>query len=164
MSIRSMITAAVFGAIAFGAAAEERGAVTNLPIPRYVSLKAPEGNIRRGPSRSHRIDWVFKRRNMPLIVTAEHGHWRRVQDRDGVGGWIHYALISGTRTAIVDHDMLTVHAKPDETSQIRAAVEQGVIVRLDECDATWCRINTNPHRGWVLKEALWGVASDEVLK
>lgn len=164
MSIRTTITATVFAAIACTAAAEERGAVTNLPIPRFVSLKAPEGNIRRGPSRSHRIDWVFKRRNMPLIVTAEHGHWRRVQDRDGVGGWIHYALISGTRTAIVDQDMLTVHAKPDETSQIRAAVEAGVVVRLDECDATWCRINANPHRGWVVKTALWGVAEDEILK
>ena len=50
-------------------------------MPRYVSMKANEGNVRRGPSLSHRIDWVFQRRNMPLQVIAEYGHWRRVIDR-----------------------------------------------------------------------------------
>ena len=54
------------------------GPETNLPLPRFVSLKSDEGNVRRGPSLSHRIDWVFVRRGMPLQVTAEYGHWRRV--------------------------------------------------------------------------------------
>ena len=71
------------------AVADQYGSVTNLPLPRYVSMKASEGNARRGPSLSHRIDWVFKRRHMPLRITAEHGHWRRVEDRDGMGGWVH---------------------------------------------------------------------------
>lgn len=65
------------------------GSVTNLPLPRFVSMKAVEGNVRRGPSLAHRIDWVFTRRDMPLEIVAEYGHWRRVQDRDGLGGWIH---------------------------------------------------------------------------
>ena len=51
--------------------AAERGPVTNLPLPRFVSLKAAEGNVRRGPSRTHRVDGVFKRRNMPLQVVSE---------------------------------------------------------------------------------------------
>ena len=46
----------------------ERGQVTNLPIPRYVSLKAKEANARRGPSLSHKIDWIYKRENMPLEI------------------------------------------------------------------------------------------------
>ncbi|MEM1352796.1 MAG: SH3 domain-containing protein, partial [Pseudomonadota bacterium] len=91
------ITASVSGAGGGHAAEKEgaaRGPVTNLPLPRYVSMKATEANIRRGPSLTHRIDWVFKLRDMPLRVTAEHGHWRRVEDPDGQGGWIHYSLIS----------------------------------------------------------------------
>ena len=71
------------GAIAH--AQEKRGQVTNLPLPRYVSMKAAEANVRRGPSLTHRVDWVFKRRSMPLQVTAEYGNWRKVQDRDGAG-------------------------------------------------------------------------------
>ena len=48
------------------AGAPQKGPVTQLPIPRYVSLKTSEGNVRRGPSLSHRIDWILKLRNMPL--------------------------------------------------------------------------------------------------
>ena len=78
----------------------EKGAVTKLPIPRYVSLKASEGNVRRGPSLTHRIDWILKLRNMPLQVVAEHGHWRKVLDFEGAGGWIHYSLLSGSLSLI----------------------------------------------------------------
>ena len=74
------------------AAAEGVGSVTHLPVPRFVSMKASEGNVRRGPSLSHRIDWVYKRRDMPLRITAEHGHWRRVEDRDGMGGWVIFCV------------------------------------------------------------------------
>jgi SH3-like domain-containing protein len=139
-----------------------KGPVTNLPLPRYVSMKANEGNVRRGPSLTHRIDWVFKRRDMPLEITAEHGHWRRVQDQDGAGGWVHYALLSGVRTVIVDHDMLPIHARPDLTTPIVAAFELGVIARLGDCSADWCRISAGGYRGWVPKDALWGVRPDEV--
>ncbi len=41
------------------------GCVTNLPLPRFVSLKGDEGNARRGPGLTHRIDWVFTRPGMP---------------------------------------------------------------------------------------------------
>jgi SH3-like domain-containing protein len=64
-----------------------RGSVTSLPLPRYVSLKTNEGNARRGPGLTHRIDWVFTRAGMPLRITAEFEHWRRVEDSEGVGGW-----------------------------------------------------------------------------
>lgn len=141
---------------------ESKGAVTNLPIPRYVSMKAAEGNVRRGPSLSHQIDWVLTRRDMPLQITAEHGHWRRVQDRDGVGGWVHYSLLSGNRTVIVEKDMLTLHSRPDPTTPITAALEQGVVARLGDCTLDWCRLSTGGYKGWARKEALWGVKPGEI--
>jgi SH3-like domain-containing protein len=144
------------------AQAQDRGKVTNLPIPRYVSLKASEGNVRRGPSLSHRIDWVFRRRDMPLEVTDEYGHWRRVRDRDGQGGWIHYSLLSGVRTVIVEEDMAALLIKPDPAAPVNARAEAGVIAELDECTPDWCRISADGYRGWVLKSALWGVDAAEV--
>ena len=143
-------------------AVAEKGPITNLPIPRYVSMKANEGNVRRGPSLTHRIDWIFKRRDMPLQVTAEHGHWRRVQDRDGAGGWGHYALLSGVRTVIVEKDMLQVRARPDQQSPVNAAFELGVVARLGPCGIDWCRISAGGHRGWAEKSHLWGVQPDEL--
>ncbi|PCJ07942.1 MAG: aspartyl-trna synthetase [Rhodobacteraceae bacterium] len=144
------------------ASEQVRGPVTNLPLPRYVSMKASEGNVRRGPSLTHRIDWVFKRRHMPLEITAEYGHWRRVRDRDGVGGWVHYALLSGTRTVLIEEDMLTVRAQPNESAPITAAFELGVVARLGPCSQNWCRISAGGYRGWAPKQKLWGVTPDEL--
>lgn len=140
----------------------DRGPVTNLPIPRFVSLKASEGNMRRGPSLSHRIDWVLKRRNMPLQVIAEHGHWRKVMDMHGAGGWVHYALLSGNRTVVILPSMLDVLNKPDTRSDVRARFEGGVVARLGECSETWCKVSADGHKGWAPKQMLWGVYPDEI--
>lgn len=147
----------------FCAVAQDRGQVTNLPLPRFVSLKAAEGNVRRGPSRTHRIDWIFTRRDTPLEITAEHGHWRRVRDRDGAGGWMHYSLLSGVRTVIIEKDMLQMRSSPDTRASVTAQLELGVIARIDECRATWCELKVSGYRGWVPKSAIWGVDSDEIL-
>lgn len=140
----------------------EKGSVTNLPLPRFVSMKANEGNVRRGPSLSHRIDWVYKRRSMPLQITAEHGHWRRVQDRDGAGGWVHYSLLSGVRTAIVEVELLNLHARPDASAQVTAQLSMGVVAELRECQLEWCELTAGGYRGWARKGAYWGVEPQDV--
>ncbi|MFV0292802.1 MAG: SH3 domain-containing protein [Paracoccus sp. (in: a-proteobacteria)] len=142
-------------------AESRRGPVTRLPIPRYVSLKGDEGNVRRGPSLSHRIDWVFHHAGMPLRVVGEFGHWRRVEDRDGAGGWVHYRLLSGVRTAIVQQDMVELRSRPDLNAGTIAMAEGGAIVRLGECDINWCRISGSGAKGWVPKTAIWGVDGSE---
>ena len=140
-----------------------KGAVTNLPLPRYVSLKTNEGNARRGPGLSHRIDWVFTRVGMPLKVTAEHGHWRRVEDAEGVGGWVHYALVSGVRSVMVNEDMATFFSRPDTASLAAFQAERGVVARLIECADGWCRVTVDGQKGWAPVSSLWGVTADEVI-
>ncbi|WP_181420798.1 SH3 domain-containing protein [Rhodobacter viridis] len=139
-----------------------RGPVTNLPLPRYVSLKGSEGNARRGPSLSHRIDWVFTHAGMPLRITAEFGHWRRVEDRDGAGGWVHYSLLSGVRTVIVEDDMTELHARADAKSAVVALAEMGAVAKLGDCTLEWCEISAEEADGWVQKTAIWGVDPDEI--
>ena len=144
------------------AVASERGPVTNLPLPRFVSLKASEGNVRRGPSLSHRIDWVFKHRNMPLQIVAEHGHWRRVVDRDGAGGWVHYTLLSGSRFGLIEEDMTPIYKLADTASNIVAHAEMGVVARLGKCDQYWCRVTLDGTKGWMPREKLWGLMPGEI--
>lgn len=141
-----------------------KGAVTNLPIPRFVSLKGNEGNARRGPSLTHRIDWVFTTAGMPLRVTAEHENWRRVEDAEGMGGWVHYALLSGVRSALVSADMAEFRVKPDPEALVVFQAERGVVGRLVECQPDWCRMNVQGEKGWIEKSALWGVLPGEVLE
>ncbi|MDR9395380.1 MAG: SH3 domain-containing protein [Roseovarius sp.] len=154
--VLGLLTAAPSGA-------QERGPVTNLPLPRYVSMKADEANVRRGPSMTHRIDWIFQRRDLPLKITAEHGHWRRVRDRDGASGWVHYSLLSGVRTALVEADMLDLRRNPDENAMVVARFEIGVVARIETCTRDWCEISAGGYEGWSHKESLWGVGAGELL-
>lgn len=151
----------VLQAVTGPAFALERGPVTNLPIPRFVSLKTGEGNVRRGPSLTHRIDWVFTRRGMPLEIVGEYGHWRQVRDRDGVGGWVHYTLLSGVRTGLVETDLAALYARADLSAPLNARLEAGVIVAINECALDWCRVNVEGLKGWMVKRDLWGVRADE---
>jgi SH3-like domain-containing protein len=138
------------------------GPETNLPLPRFVSLRANEANVRRGPSLSHRIDWVFKRRDMPLQVIAEYGHWRRVIDRDGQGGWVHYRMLSGARTVVIEKPDTVLRARPDPQALENAMLEAGVVARLGDCIPDWCALTAGGYNGWALKSDLWGVADAEI--
>ncbi|MDQ2066108.1 SH3 domain-containing protein [Xinfangfangia sp. CPCC 101601] len=140
------------------------GCVTNLPLPRFVSLKGDEGNARRGPGLTHRIDWVFTRPGMPLRITAEFDNWRRVEDQDGAGGWVHYALLSGTRSVTITLDMAELRDSPNPNAHVVAQAELGVIGRILQCQPEWCRIQSSGERGWIQKSALWGVSPDEIIE
>ncbi|PCH95008.1 MAG: aspartyl-trna synthetase [Rhodobacteraceae bacterium] len=142
--------------------AQERGKVTKLPIPRFVSMKAKKGNVRRGPNRSYRIDWVFKHQNMPLMVTAEHEHWRRVEDLEGQGGWIHYSLLTGVRNVIITAPNLALRIKPNIDAAPAAYAEKGAVVKLEICQLDWCTVTSERLKGWVEKTNLWGVWAHEI--
>ncbi|MGB0497248.1 MAG: SH3 domain-containing protein [Rubricella sp.] len=142
-----------------GAAQNAIGPETGLPLPRYVSLKANEANIRRGPGFDHRIDWVFTHRSMPLRVVAEFDVWRQVEDIEGEGGWIHSTLLSGTPTVIVLGETM-LRARASERGREIARVEAGVVALRDTCERDWCRIEADGYRGWVERSLLWGALEE----
>ncbi len=139
------------------------GPESGLPLPRFVSLKSARAEARRGPSRTHRLDWVYSARGLPVRVTGEFEHWRRIEDSEGFGGWVHYSQLSGVRTVLVTQDMAPLRSRPMDNAPEVALLEQGVVARIVECAPVWCRLNLDGTRGWVLREALWGLAPDEVL-
>jgi SH3-like domain-containing protein len=138
-----------------------RGCVTGLPLPRYVSVKGAEARARRGPGGDHRVDWVYRRAGLPLKVTAEYFNWRRVEDAEGAGGWMHFGLLSSTRTVLVTEDMAPLRNSPDEGAAVVARAETGVVARVLACRPDWCRIRSEGLSGWVPKSALWGVEAGE---
>ena len=139
------------------------GPVTGRPLPRFASLRRNEGNARHGPSQDEPINWVFVGEDMPLLITDEVGEWRRVEDRDGEGGWLYFTLLSGTRTVIVDQDRLSLRSRPEDSASEIALLEQNMIARVESCEVEWCRILTGGYSGWAPKTSLWGVGADEVL-
>ena len=169
----AVIAALLATAPAGGAVAQEskavapeaaRGAVTRLPLPRYVSMRAETANARRGPGLEHRVDWEYRMRGMPLRIVAEYGQWRQVQDPDGTGGWVHHSLLSGARTVLVRAEApVVLHAGPGENTAVRAMAEPGVVARLDTCREDWCQVRASGFRGWVPRGALWGVDPGETV-
>ncbi len=155
---RRLFVLASLAALPVGA--QDRGQVTGLPLPRFVSLKAGSANVRRGPGLAHRIDWRFLHRGMPLRVVAEYENWRQVRDHEGMGGWVHFALLSGVRTVLVRGETVELKSDPAADAPVAAIAQGGAIARLDRCEAGWCRIEASGHGGWAPHAALWGTDSD----
>ena len=73
-----------------------------LKVPRFVSLRFDTVNLRAGPGTQYPIDWVYKRRGLPVEVIRDLDTWRQVRDRWGTVGWIHLSNLSGRRTVLID--------------------------------------------------------------
>jgi SH3-like domain-containing protein len=143
-----------------GAGAADDNAVPKLP--RFVSLHADKVNLRTGPGRQYPIEWVLTRKEMPVEVTAEFEHWRRVREWDGTEGWVQQHMIDGKRFVIVEQGAhRPLRAAPDPTAAVVARAEPGVIARLLNCQGEWCRVEAGGRSGWMKRADLWGVYPGE---
>jgi len=141
---------------------ETRVGASGLAIPRFVSLRANVVNMRTGPGMRYPIEWVYQREGLPVQVVDEFEAWRRVRDRDGTVGWIHRAMLSKRRTAVVTAALVQLRAEPDAASEALAMLEAGLILELDDCDGDWCRVTLyggdgGSYDGWLPAPTLWGV-------
>lgn len=148
----------------FAFAAEEAkkgeiGSNSRLPIPRFVSLKSNDVNIRVGPGVDYPIKQVYMRKNLPMEVIAEFGNWRKVRDIDGAEGWALHSLLSGNRYAIVTQESAMLNMYKGSRAVRRLA--EGVQVMVKECRNMQCDVVVDGSHGWVPKGSLWGVYADE---
>ena len=156
-----------------GAAESGRGSVSGLPIPRFVSLKSDEVNLRAGPGKDYPTQWVFRRAGLPVEVVKEFENWRQVRDADGVTGWVNQALLSGRRTAQVQPwevkpgtapPKLELKADDSERAPATALIEAGVIANLQSCDSRWCYVTVETFKGYVEQAKLWGIYPGEIIR
>lgn len=134
------------------------------PLPRFVSLGSGRVNVRVGPSFDYKVKWTFQKKGLPVEIVREFGNWRRVRDVDGEQGWVHFALLSGERTALVgpwakEPTVLRVAARAE--APVAAYLEPMVLATVDECDGAWCAISGAGWRGHVPQASLWGVYPNE---
>ena len=134
---------------------------TGLPLPRFVSLKGDKVNLRRGPSLDYKIDWVYKRKHLPLMIVSEFGHWRKVTDFEGYSGWIYKDLLSGSRYIIVKKEETLLRNKAGFDSLGKAILKKEVIGKLIDCEGLWCFVRIKNMRGYVLAGDIWGTGIDK---
>jgi len=143
------------------AVAENLGSETKLPIPRFVSLRSNEVNLRTGPGTTYPVDWVFVRRGLPVEIIAEFDVWRKIRDWQGTVGWVHQSMLDGRRMARITGAERELHSEPAEAGSVVVRLAPGVIGRLLECEAKWCEIDAEGYRGWLKRDEFWGTYPDE---
>jgi SH3-like domain-containing protein len=139
-------------------------ASSGLPLPRFVSLRADEVNMRTGPGVQYPVEWVYMRKELPVEIIAEFETWRKVRDWEGSHGWIHQSMLSIKRTILITGDVRILRATDDAKSVTIARIEPGVVARLVDCPKGngWCRIEAAGRAGWLRHVDFWGAYKNEV--
>ena len=139
-------------------------AQSGLPLPRFVSLRADEVNVRTGPGVRYPIAWVFVRAGLPVEVVEEFENWRKIRDVDGAEGWVHQSLLSGTRAAVVVGGVRLLTRTPAANGIPVLEAEPGVVGELLECRQDWCRMEIAGRRGWLPQDQIWGAYAGETFR
>ena len=141
------------------------GPSTGLKIPRFVSLKSDEVNLRVGPSINYPKELQYIQKNLPIEIIDEYDLWRKITDIDGNKGWVHKSLIKSERYAIIlpkNNKKVFVFSNP--IGKKIGEIGKNNIVKLNNCLKKWCYIHFLNNKGWINKENLWGVYDNEIYK
>jgi len=136
---------------------------TGLPLPRFAALRSEETNVRTGPNTRYPIDWVFKRKSMPVEIIAEYENWRKIRDWQGAGGWVHQSLLTGKRSVTVSAKEAILYKTPATNATEVARLQTEVICLVKSCNGEWCRVQVGPHVGWIERTKVWGAYKGEVV-
>ena len=139
------------------------GSVTGLDIPRFVSLKSDDANIRVGPSVNYPIKLKYVYQNLPLEIIDEFDVWRKSRDHEGNIGWVHKSLIKGDRFILVNYNTnkdVKLYNIPN--GKIIGIIKKNNILDLNLCILNWCKVTQNKFSGWLLKKNIWGVYDNEI--
>jgi SH3-like domain-containing protein len=108
------------------------------------------------------VKWIYRRKGLPLEVIASFDVWRRVRDMEGEIGWMHTALLSRDRMAVVTGGPdVELFARDEDKADVVATAQPGAIGRLLRCGKLACQVEFAGADGWVARQRLWGVHDGE---
>jgi SH3-like domain-containing protein len=159
--IGALCVAAIVGLGPPAEAAEGSG----LPLPRFVSLRSDEVNLRSGPGVRYPVDWIYTRRDLPVEVIAEFETWRKIRDWQGTEGWVHQSMLSSRRMLVTTGTQRKLRAEPDEKAPALALIDANVVGRLLGCPhgKAYCRAEFDNMQGWLKRDEFWGVHPGEYI-
>ncbi|MEJ2183882.1 MAG: SH3 domain-containing protein [Nitrospirota bacterium] len=123
-----------------------------------LCVKAPEANLRQGPSTSYEKLWeVFK--YMPFKQLDKRGLWYRVQDVDGDIYWIYAALVTHDyRCAVVKEEKANIRTGPGTNHEQTASSPalKYYSFKVLKVDGQWVHVEDEyGDRGWIYRPLLW---------
>ncbi len=136
------------------------------PLPRWASLRSDEVNLRSGPGTRYPVQWVYRRRDLPVEIQREYEAWRLIADQDGVKGWVHSATLVGRRSFAVTGKDRVLRKSPSDDAAAVAVLRVGVVGRIRACEAgqNWCELQAGGYRGWLKREEFFGAAPGESIR
>jgi SH3-like domain-containing protein len=142
------------------------GVVSNLPIPRFVSLRTDQVNFRAGPGFQYPVTWIYQRDGLPVEIIGEFDVWREVIAPDGGTGWVHMATIRARRTFIITTRQAVLRAGPDPSAAPVALLDFGVSGLLLSCPAgaAFCKASAAAETGFLPRQDFWGAFPGETIK
>ncbi len=137
---------------------------TDLPLPRFVSLRSNKTHMRTGPGQRYPIKWFYQHAGLPVEIIQEFENWRKIRDNTGEVGWVHKSLLSGRRTVIViGSDVVKIYDKKSTDSSVVAKLEPNVTAEIEECVPLLCEIKVGGYTGWIERKFIWGIYEHEEL-
>lgn len=132
-------------------------AAQDAKTPYWASIRAGEVNMRAGPGEDYRIDWVYRRPQLPVKVLRLMEGWRLVEDPDGARGWMLARFLTRQRSAYVKGEGLAdMRDKGAADARLLWRVQPGVVALLDDCGEGWCAVRIGERTGYIRQNRLWG--------
>ena len=151
-----MTSRQILAAAALLAAVGPAAAQSDVELPYWASISVDEARMRKGPSPDVPVTWEYRRKDLPVRVIARFETWRKIEDPDGTQGWMAARLLSRTRTAIVTGGIRPMREAPNVSAAVAYRAEPGVVGRITDCKAGWCRIDVGGRKGWIETDHIWG--------
>ncbi len=154
---RVLIAVAILGSLMPVAASAQK------KLPYWASISAGKARMRTGPGREFPASWLYQRTDLPVRVIETYPNWRKIEDPDGVKGWVQANLLSENRTALITGDVRELRASADSAAPVVWRAEPGVVGKVSQCARGWCLFDARGRAGYIQTAHIWGVAADERL-
>lgn len=143
-------------AVSLAAGHDAAIAQAEVEVPYWASVQKDEAFARAGPMATYQIEWVFRRKHLPVKVVKRYGAWRQIVDPSGWSGWMHSNMLSRKRTAIVTGSVIAIRSAPRDNARLLWRAEPGVVGELGDCEKGWCEFAVDKRAGWVRQDQIWG--------
>jgi SH3-like domain-containing protein len=172
--LKALRLAILLSAALAPAAAWAAETASGLPLPRFVTTRSNQINLRVGPGPKYDVIWIYKIAGTPVEIIKEFDTWRKIRDVDGTEGWVHQSMLTGGRAGYVAPWV----NDPKVALRTASAPDSGVVawltprfpVKISSCESGWCAVTATDHpqsghpvayNGYLPETDIWGVYQGE---
>ena len=121
----------------------------------FLMLKNKEVNVRYGPGFDYPINYIYKKKYLPIKVIDKKENFRKVIDHKKNSGWIHISQLKKSSSLIILSNRI-IFKKPTKNSKPIINLESGRLLLVKKCIKNWCKVSTDKYSGWIQTNNVWG--------